>query len=82
MRLFRPVVIATKIKAGENLTGEIFYWRKIPDLRYLVVVASPAVLALLRGRGGDGERAVCPFPAVLRSTCVDVQLSGTVYLLR
>ena len=30
------MVIATKIKPGENLTDEIFYHRKIPDLRYLL----------------------------------------------
>ena len=33
--LFRRVVIAPKIKPGGNLTGEIFYQRKISDLWYV-----------------------------------------------
>ena len=32
--LYGRVVIAMKIKPGENLTKETFYRRKIPDLRY------------------------------------------------
>ena len=31
------MVIATKIKPGKNLTNEIFYRQKIPDLRYMMV---------------------------------------------
>ena len=32
--LFRGVVIITKITPRENLTDEIFYQQKIPDLLY------------------------------------------------
>ena len=31
--LFHQVIIAMKIKPGENLTGRIFYQQKIPDVR-------------------------------------------------
>ena len=31
------MVIVAKIKPGENLTGEIFYRRKIPNLRYCLL---------------------------------------------
>ena len=34
--LYCRVVIATKIKPRENLTDEIFYRRKIPDLQYVL----------------------------------------------
>ena len=34
LSLYCAIVIATKIKPSENLTGKIFSHRKIPDLRY------------------------------------------------
>ena len=34
--IYSRVFIATKTKPGENLTGEIFYQRKIPDLQYVL----------------------------------------------
>ena len=36
--LYCRVVIVTKIKLGENLTDEMFYQQKIPDLRYCMSV--------------------------------------------
>ena len=36
--VYRRVVIVTKIKAGEDLTDEIFYRGKIPDLRYRGII--------------------------------------------
>ena len=35
--LYCRVVIATKIKPGKNLTAEILYRQKIPDLRYILM---------------------------------------------
>ena len=38
--LYCPVVIVMKIKPRKNLTAEIFYRRKIPDLRYFIALSS------------------------------------------
>ena len=35
---FNRLSLATKIRLRENFTSEIFYWRKYPDLRYVIVV--------------------------------------------
>ena len=57
--LYCLVVIATKIKPGENLTDEIFFRRKIPDLRYLYLMVSSGRLKLLGGPRELSSNARC-----------------------
>ena len=42
LSLYCRVVLATKIKPGENLTDEMFYRRKVPDLRYIEILCYSA----------------------------------------
>ena len=55
--LYSWVVIAAKIKPGKNLTNKIFYFRKIPNLRYLP--ACVAITSKDRWAKAVGELLTC-----------------------